>query len=163
MILVKSPQGIPIFPACQLRLIHMPPEMTISELPCRRVIEESGIDFGQGVLFLSLYQTYTHMTQDHGRTWRHKNSQFHHFRLSPVLILCFSFLCIERSNRLLLSSSLLGLSATDLGGRDVLLGLLRTTNSADTGDCSFSQVGTVSVLSGAACDALVDPVREFGK
>lgn len=63
-----------------------------------------------------------------------------------------------RKNRLLLSSGLLGLSATDLGGRGVLLRLLRTTKSADTGDSGFSQVSTVSVLGGAAGDALVDPV-----
>lgn len=65
---------------------------------------------------------------------------------------------MHRKNRLLLSSGLLGLSATDLGGRGVLLGLLRTTKSADTRDSGFSQVGTVSVLGGAAGDALVDPV-----
>jgi hypothetical protein len=60
--------------------------------------------------------------------------------------------------RLLLSGGLLGLGATDLGGRGILLGLLRTTKSADTSDGGFPQVGTVSVLGGAAGDALVDPV-----
>jgi hypothetical protein len=58
--------------------------------------------------------------------------------------------------RLLLLSSL-GLSTTELGGRGILLGLLRAAEGADTGDSDLAQVGTVSALSSVAGNALVDP------
>jgi hypothetical protein len=81
--------------------------------------------------------------------------------VSPFPSLCplFAFHFNASQIRLLLSSGLLGLDTTDLGGRGILLGLLRATNSADTGDSGFPQIGTVSVLGGAAGDALVDPAK----
>lgn len=77
----------------------------------------------------------------------------------PLVSLRFSFYA-SREICLLLSSGLLGLDTAELGGRGILLRLLRTTNSANTSDSGFPQVGAISALGGAAGDALVDPVVE---